>query len=71
MSKALVVNVMRKLKQLACAVVPDELAVKTLTLEVRYKHIPEQLGCSSKDGTPKETCFKLTSNTSVCVVSKE
>jgi hypothetical protein len=71
MSKPLMVNRMVRIKELACALVPDELALKAFNLELRYKNIPEKLGCATREGLPKETCFKLTPNTRVCIVSKE
>jgi len=61
---------MGKLKDIVCKLAPDEVALKTPNAEIRYKNIPERLGCPTSGKPTKETCFKLTNNTSVCIVDE-
>jgi hypothetical protein len=59
---------MSKFKDIVCQLVPDEVALKTFYSEIRYKNIPERLGCSKSEKPTKETCFNLTRDVSLCIV---
>jgi hypothetical protein len=51
------VKEMVKMKELICAAIPDELALKVLDRTLRYKHIPERLGFQAQ-GTMLQTNFQ-------------